>query len=54
MNYQGSKRHPVREIIVHCFATRAEWLNGNRTLENVAEIRRWHVEDNGWSDIGFH
>lgn len=22
--------------------------------EKVAEIRRWHVQDNGWSDIGYH
>jgi N-acetyl-anhydromuramyl-L-alanine amidase AmpD len=20
----------------------------------VAEIRRWHVNDNGWSDVGYH
>ena len=22
--------------------------------EQVAEIRRWHVEGNGWRDIGYH
>ena len=24
------------------------------TSEKVAEVRRWHVEDNGWKDIGYH
>lgn len=45
---------PVDEIILHCSATRPAWM-GNATLnDQVAEIRRWHVEDNGWADIGYH
>lgn len=45
---------PVNEIIVHCAATRPEWLVGKPLAEKVAEIRNWHVRDNGWRDIGYH
>ena len=38
----------INKIIVHCSATR-EGENFD-----VAEIRRWHVEGRGWSDIGYH
>ena len=44
----------ITEIIVHTTATRASWMEGNATSAKVAEIRRWHVKDNGWSDIGYH
>ena len=35
-------------IIVHCSDTPKEMDIGADT------IRRWHVEENGWSDIGYH
>jgi N-acetylmuramoyl-L-alanine amidase len=38
----------IDKIIVHCSATR-EGENFD-----VAEIRKWHVEGRGWSDIGYH
>lgn len=38
----------ISEIIVHCSATPR-----GRNVD-TAEIRRWHTEDNGWSDIGYH
>lgn len=38
----------ILEIIVHCSYTTIEMNT------SVAEVRRWHVEDNGWSDIGYH
>ena len=38
----------IQKIIVHCTAT-PEGRN-----VSVDEIRRWHVKDNGWSDIGYH
>ena len=38
----------INKIIVHCSATR-EGENFD-----VAEIRKWHVEGRGWSDIGYH
>ena len=38
----------IDKIIVHCSATRE-----GENFE-VAEIRKWHVEGRGWSDIGYH
>lgn len=35
-------------IVVHCSATKASQDIG------ASEIRKWHIEDNGWSDIGYH
>ena len=44
----------VNEIIIHCTATRANWMEGRPVADVVAELTRWHVEDNGWSDCGYH
>lgn len=44
----------INEIIVHTTATKPYWMDNFSTEAKVAEIRRWHVEDNGWSDIGYH
>ena len=35
-------------IVIHCAATKPNQDIG------AAEIRKWHVEDRGWSDIGYH
>ena len=41
-------RTETNYIVIHCLATRAD-------QEITAEhIRRWHVDDNSWSDIGYH
>ena len=45
---------PINEIIIHCSATRPDWLKGKPAAVKVAAIRKWHVEDRGWSDIGYH
>ena len=45
---------PLNEIIIHATATPANWRDGQKTSTKVAEVRRWHVEDRGWSDIGYH
>lgn len=45
---------PINEIIVHCSATRPEWMAGRAMADKVAEIRRWHMQDRGWKDIGYH
>ncbi len=38
----------INKIIIHCADTKPEdWINAE-------EIKRWHVEDNKWSDIGYH
>lgn len=42
-----SKRN-ITKLIVHCTATRE---GKNFTVEDV---RRWHVKERGWSDIGYH
>jgi N-acetyl-anhydromuramyl-L-alanine amidase AmpD len=44
----------ITEIIVHCTATRPDWWAGKSTAAKVAEIKRWHVKERGWSDIGYH
>jgi len=44
----------INEIIVHCTATPVNWMSGAETQAKVNEIRRWHVEERGWSDIGYH
>ncbi|MDR5655233.1 N-acetylmuramoyl-L-alanine amidase [Ruixingdingia sedimenti] len=54
MIYQGAARYPVQEIILHCSATRPSWMADRSLADQVAEIRRWHVQDNGWRGIGYH
>lgn len=44
----------IDEIVVHCSATRPEWMSGHGLKEQVEEITRWHVDDRGWLDIGYH
>lgn len=38
----------VNEIILHCSATK-EGMDFN-----INDIRRWHVNGNGWEDVGYH
>lgn len=38
----------ITKVIIHCSAT-PEGRN-----VSAADIRRWHVKGNGWSDIGYH
>ena len=45
---------PLNEIIVHATATRPDWWSTRTTAQKVAEVKRWHVQDRGWSDIGYH
>jgi N-acetylmuramoyl-L-alanine amidase len=44
----------INEIIVHCAATRPDWMADKSVEAKCDEIRRWHVNDNGWRDIGYH
>lgn len=42
------RRKPTEYIIVHCSDTPPVLDYG------VEEIRRWHREERGWTDIGYH
>lgn len=39
---------PLKEIIIHCTGT----IPSNSTT--VEAVRRYHVNHNGWKDIGYH
>lgn len=43
-----TNKRRIDEIIVHCSATR----EGQHV--DVATIRKWHIRDRGWKDIGYH
>lgn len=51
---QGTARYPVHEVVVHCSATRPDWMAGAGLPAQFAEIRRWHMQDRGWRNIGYH
>lgn len=38
----------VDRVFVHCSAS------DHPHHDNIATIRKWHVQDNGWSDVGYH
>ena len=40
-------------IVIHCLATRKEWGMYKDVDDIVKEVRKWHVVDNGWRDIGY-
>jgi N-acetyl-anhydromuramyl-L-alanine amidase AmpD len=40
--------YPIDNITIHCSATRPNQDIG------ADDIRKWHVQGNGWSDIGYH
>lgn len=40
-------------IIIHCSATPKTWMAGATADQKRDEIKRWHVEERGWRDIGY-
>ncbi len=44
----------INEIIIHCTATKPDWMAGKPTADKVAEVRRWHMDERKWKDIGYH
>lgn len=45
---------PISEIIVHCADTPPSWGENMTPEQQRDEIKRWHVQERGWSDIGYH
>ena len=43
----------INEIIIHCTATRPEWMQDSSVQDKVKEIDRWHRE-RGFSMVGYH
>ena len=41
-------RKKTEMIVIHCAATKPSMDIG------ASEIKKWHVDDNGWDDIGYH
>lgn len=46
-------RH-INEIIVHCTDTRPGWATKWSAQKQVEEVRRWHIEERSFEDIGYH
>jgi hypothetical protein len=40
-------------IMVHCLATSRSWGKGKSATKMMQEVTRWHVEDRGWSAVGY-
>lgn len=38
----------IKQLIIHCSATPPDMDIG------VKEIKKWHVDGNGWKDVGYH
>jgi N-acetylmuramoyl-L-alanine amidase len=38
----------VKRVFIHCSAS------DNPAHDDVAVMRRWHVTENGWADVGYH
>lgn len=43
-----SRRARTDYLVVHCADTPPSWDG------DIAEVRRWHVEERGWKDVGYH
>jgi len=53
MFYQGTKKYPVREVILHCAAVTGNW-HKNKTPQQIKdEITKWHLA-RGFKTFGYH
>lgn len=41
-------KRPVSRVFLHCSAS------DNPMHDDISVMRKWHVEGNGWSDVGYH
>lgn len=46
-------RKDKTHIMIHCSATHADWMAGKTLQAKRAEIKKWHVQERGWKDIGY-
>ena len=44
----------IDQVIIHCTATNPSWYSDKSAKDVVDEIRRWHVNERKWRDIGYH
>jgi N-acetylmuramoyl-L-alanine amidase len=42
------KPEDVTRIVIHCTAT------PEGRAVTIEDVRRWHVDERGWSDVGYH
>ncbi len=47
MIFKKPKRE-INKVFIHCSASDV------KAHDNIEIIREWHVEDNGWLDVGYH
>ncbi|TQV82749.1 N-acetylmuramoyl-L-alanine amidase [Exilibacterium tricleocarpae] len=47
MSFKKIKRD-VHSIFLHCSAS------DQSSHDDISIMKKWHVEDNGWSDVGYH
>ena len=45
----------IKRVVLHCAATQ-DYPEDNKAFDAIgaADIRVWHMKDNGWSDIAYH
>lgn len=43
----------INRVVIHCSATRREWMEDTSVADQAAEIDRWH-KARGWRAIGYH
>ena len=44
----------IEQVIIPSTATNPSWYSDKSTEDVVDEIRRWHVNERKWRDIGYH
>ena len=44
----------IDQVIIHSTATNPSWYSDKSAEDVVDEIRRWHVNEKNWRDIGYH
>ena len=54
MIYQGSKRYPVTEAVLHCAAIKTGQFAKMRPLQIWWTINRWHIEKGFTNGFGYH